>query len=191
MFKNLILATATAAVAFTAAADFPAGTFDLAGAAEAKTAVLAQTQLKPSTPTRKGPGPAIPGTPGDLKSGQIDLFPTPLFPPAQEGQPGSHYCAAYGPNQKPVAVSVVVNSQGTTAPGQVVVLFEFSGGKKVRKAVVLNAPNAQKGAAAHIPDNAWINGKVSYTIRVDYQNKIPETNENNNVVQSFCIDPTF
>jgi hypothetical protein len=190
MFKNLILATATAAVALTAAADFSAGTFDMTAAAEAKTAgVLAQTQLKPSKPTRVGP--AIPGTPGDLKSGQTDLFPTPLFPPAQEGQPGSHYCAAYGTNQKPVAVSVVVNSQGSKTPGPVVVIFEFSGGTKKRETVVLNSPNAQKGAAAHIPDNAWINGKVSYTIRVDYQNKIPETNENNNVVQSFCIDPTF
>ncbi|MGF1593934.1 MAG: CARDB domain-containing protein [Kiloniellaceae bacterium] len=181
MFKKLILASATAAVALTAVADFSAGTFDLTGTAEAQTA-------QPGKPARVGP--AIPGTPDDLKSTQTDLFPTPLFPQGHEGQPGQFYCAGH-PNQKPTAVSVVVNSQGTKAPGQVVVLFEFSGGKKVRQTVVLNSPNDAKGAAAYIPDSAWNGGKVGFTIRVDYQNKIPETNENNNVVQSFCLDPSF
>lgn len=181
MFKTLILASATAAVALTAAADFSAGTFEFTPEAAAQTA-------QPGKPARVGP--AIPGKPGDLKSTQTDLFPTPLFPQGHEGQSGQFYCGGQ-PNQKATAVSVVVNSQGTQAPGQVVVLFEFSGGKKSRQTVMLNSPNDQKGAAATIPDNAWIGGKVSYTIRVDYQNKIPETNESNNVAQSFCLDPSL
>jgi hypothetical protein len=175
MLKKLILASATAAVALTAVADF---------SAEAQNA-----------PTRKPTAGTIDpqSGPGGLQSNLLtDLFLTPLFPPGNEGQPGQFYCAsAPGVNQKSNAVSAVVNSQGSKTPGMVEVIFEFSGGKKVRKKVVLNSPNDQKGVAAYIPDNAWNGGKVGFTIRVDYQNKIPETNENNNVVQSFCLDPSI
>lgn len=206
MLKKLTLASATAAVALIAAADFSDGTFGLtseAAAAELGTSVMmAQVQMqkqgpaKPTPPTRR-PSKGTSGgpqAPGGLQTELLpDLYPDYFYPTIQEGKAGSHYCS-HEQGQlfaKSRFAQVMVRSNGNKTVGQVAVVFEFSGGKKVHQIVTLNSPNDVKGAGVRIPDNAWSGGKAYFTFRIDHSNKVAEHNENNNVIQSFCSDPNY
>lgn len=170
MFKTLILASATAAVALTAAADFSAGTFGLTAAAEARSATVQGQTFQPKA--------------------TVDLRVAPVMPATLQGSPGHFYCAPlWGGNPLPTSIVFYVLNDGNTNAGPVSLRVEFKGAKAITKKV--NSVPAGAGGAHHvdIPASAWQSGTASFTIRVDHPNKVAETNEHNNVVSSFCTGP--
>lgn len=171
MFKNLILASATAAVALTAAADFSAGTFDITAGAAAQT-------VKPSKPSLQ-PMPTV------------DLHVEPHFPKTYEGTPGHFYCSQlHGGLALSKAVMFKVINDGNTPAGPIKVVVEFKGAKTITRQVNSSVANgAGSAVSVDIPATAWKSGTASFTIRVDHPNKVAETNEHNNVVKSFCAGP--
>ena len=184
MFKKLILASATAAVALTAAVDFYAGTFDLTSEAVAQTMRLKKTPAEPTPPSR---GPAKPSN--TLASPFIDLAGEYLNPQIQEGQAGSHYCSSEPGGGRSKHVQIVVRNKGTTFAGPVHVSFTFATGQFLTHTIPMIQSGAAKGSAVAIPDGAWKNGKAQFQISIDPTDTIGETNESNNTFHSFCTDP--
>jgi hypothetical protein len=187
MFKKLILATATAAVALPLAApDFAGGS-----AAEARSTQPAaqskQFKAPKMRPVRPTPGP---GKPMDsLGSNFIDLAGEYMNPEIQEGKAGSHYCSSEPWNERSGYVQIVVRNKGNVLATPVKVSFLFASGQFMTENIQLIQPGAAKGAAVAIPDSAWKNGKAQFQISIDPTNVIGETNESNNIFHSFCSDP--
>ena len=205
MFKNLILASATAAVALAASGDLSRGSFSLTESAQAKTAVhLAQTrqlQVKPVDPTPeprpdRRPSSSVPTGPQHQGPGSlsakpwVDLYGQPYYPAVYEGLPGNYFCSFLsGGDTVSKAVQVKVRNQGTKPAGNVQVTFQFAGGKSVKQTLPMNNLNASYIFEAVIPPSAWQSNTASFTIRIDYPDKIAESNEANNTISSFCMGP--
>ena len=205
MFKNLILASATAAVALAATGDLSSGSFSLGASAEAKTAIqLSQTrqlQVKPADPTpdprpTRKPSSNVPSAPqhqgpGGLSAKPwVDLYGQPYYPAVYEGLPGNYYCSFLtGGDTVSKAVQVKVRNGGTKPAGNVQVTFQFAGGKTVKQTLPMNNVNASYIFEAVIPASAWQSNTASFTIRIDHPNKVAESNELNNTISSFCMGP--
>lgn len=192
MFKNLILASATAAVALTfSASDFAGGSEAVAKTAT-KVVQLKSRTTQPQPPTHKPfGGPSAPGG-GYETAPYVDLYGAPHYPLGLEGDPGKWYCMFLtGSDTRPRAVQMRVNNGGDKPAGPVKVQFQFSGGKTVSDTSVLNNPASSTVFEADIPNNAWINGRANFTMRIDHPNQVAESNENNNVYSSFCLDPGY
>ena len=198
MLKQLILASATAAIALTAAADFSTGSFGLTSDAEAKTSREAAQATKltpiPAKPTRPGrkspPGSSGPEAPGGFEP---DLLPDLYFDfyPATVGAGDGYFCSQeLDANQRPKFAEVKVYSKGNKTVGVVEVQFVFvSGGPNITKRVFMDAPNTVKTVSARIPDAAWGTSKAGFNILIDRHQKIAEDNENNNTTGGHCLDP--
>lgn len=190
MFKPLVFAAATAAIAL------PLMTAAGSSADARSTPLVAQTMQLKQTEQLKAPGkrPVEPG-PGrpkpldGLGSNYIDLAGEYLNPQIQEGQPGSHFCSSEPGQGRSRHVQIVVRNKGNTLATPVRVSFLFSSGQFMTETIQLIQPGAAKGAAVAIPDSAWKNGKVQFQISLDPTNAIGETNESNNTFHSFCADP--
>ncbi len=197
-FKHLILASATAAVAFAATADPSSGVLSLTDSAAAQTR---QLQLRPSDPTAdprpsRRPSTGVPTGPqhqgpADLAPKPwVDLYGQPYYPAVYEGLPGNYYCSFLsGSDKVSKAVQVKVRNKGSKPAGNVQVTFQFAGGKTVKQTLPMNNVNASYIFEALIPQSAWQGNSASFTIRIDHPNKVAETDEANNTISSFCLGP--
>lgn len=191
MFKNLILASATVAVALT----FSVSEFTGGSEAIAKTAVqyaqFKAVPAKPNPPTRGTVGK--PGAADDLKpTPYVDLYGSFGFPLGLEGTPGAFFCAPlFTGDTKSEFVQIKVRNQGTKPAGPVEVVFKFAGAKHVVETLPMNNLNGVYVYQGRIPANAWKDGKVNFIMSIDHYDKVPESNENNNVYSSFCVDPGY
>jgi hypothetical protein len=190
MFKNLILASATAVLALTASASF-------SDDAAARTAQTTQTLQLKQTPTDPGPGrtpkanPVLPKGPASLAPNPyVDLYGEPYYPATYEGLPGHYYCMFLAGNDKVSrAVQVKVRNKGTKVAGPVQVTFQFFGGQQAQQTMNMSSLAASYIFEALIPASAWHNNSASFTIRIDYPNQVAESNEANNTISSFCMGP--
>ena len=191
MFKNLVFASATAALALAVTApDF--GVVSYAAAQPGvQSAQFKAVPAKPTPPTRGPVGK--PGAADDLKTTPyVDLYGFPYYPLGLEGTPGKWYCMFLAGNDtRPRGAQISVKNKGDKPAGKVTVQFQFSGGKKISETQTMNQPGSKYMFEAHIPDSAWVNGKASFVMVIDYGDKVPETNEKNNVYSSFCLDPEY
>lgn len=198
MLKNLILASATAAVALAAAAEFTDTAEARSAAPLAQSMQLKQPGVDPQPdprPTRQ-PSTSVPTGPQHQGPANlapkpfVDLYGQPYYPASYEGLPGHYYCSFLAGNDKvSKAVQVKVRNQGNKVAGNVQVVFEFNGGKTVKQTLPMNVLNASYIFEAKIPASAWQNNSASFTIRIDHPNKVAESNEGNNVITSFCMGP--
>ncbi|NIA69619.1 hypothetical protein HBA54_13540 [Pelagibius litoralis] len=191
MIKNLILASATAVTALTFSAPEFAGGSQAAAGMTAQSAQLKAGPAKQQPPTRKPTDLPGAGAADDYKPAPyVDLYGTFGFPLGLEGTPGAFFCAPlFTGDTKSEFVQIKVRNQGTKAAGPVRVVFEFPGSGRVAQTMPMNNLNGTYVYQANIPANAWKNGKVDFTMRIDHPNKVAESNENNNVYSSFCTDP--
>ena len=191
MFKNLVFASATAALALAATApDFSA----VSEAAAQPVVQSAQFKAVPSKPTPPTRGPVgKPGAADDLKTQPyVDLYGEPYYPLGVEGTPGKMYCMFLAGNDtRPRGAQIAVKNKGDKPAGKVTVQFQFSGGKKISQTQIMNNPAWKYMFEALIPDSAWVNGKASFVMVIDHGNNIAESNEKNNVYSSFCLDPAY
>ena len=199
MLKQLALASATAAIALTAAADFSTGTFDLISDAEAETSREAAQPMKlkpilakPQRPgTKSPPGPSGPQMPGGM---QAELLPDLYFDfyPATAAAGHSHFCSKKpAPNKKPEYAVVKVYSKGNKTVGAVSVRFWFLTNQQyITKSVFMDTPNAVKTVKLKIPDAAWSSdGKAFFNILIDAPQSVAENDESNNATGGHCLDP--
>ena len=198
MFKNLILASATAVVALAATTEFTETAEARSAAPLAQSMQLKQPGADPQPDPRPGRQPSSSVPTGPQHQGPanlapkpfVDLYGQPYYPATYEGLPGHYYCSFLAGNDKvSKAVQVKVRNQGTKVAGNVQVVFEFNGGKTVKQTLPMNNLNASYIFEANIPASAWQNNSAAFTIRIDHPNKVAESNEGNNVINSFCMGP--
>jgi hypothetical protein len=198
MLKNLILASATAVVALAAITEFTETAEARSAAPLAQSLQLKQPGADPQPDPRPGrrPSSSLPSGPQHQGPANlapkpfVDLYGLPYYPATYEGLPGHYYCSFLAGNDKvSKAVQVKVRNQGTKVAGNVQVVFEFNGGKTVKQTLPMNNLNASYIFEANIPASAWQNNSASFTIRIDHPNKVAESNEGNNVINSFCMGP--
>lgn len=67
--------------------------------------------------------------------------------------------------------------------------FEGVSGRSVKQTLPLNNVSASYIFGAIIPPSAWHGNSTSFTIRINRPDKIAESNEDNEVVNSFWLDP--
>ncbi len=207
MFAKLSLASATAALAFIAAAPDFAKAPSLMKEAQAESAAYryghsivqvpvqtAQRQKFEKAPHRRAPikrAPTVPTRPSNnLASPFIDLVGEYFNPQIQEGMEGSHYCSnESSPQQRSRYVQIIVRNKGTNVAAPVHVSFTFATGQFLTHTIPLIQAGDAKGSAVAIPDQAWKNGKAQFHISIDHTNQVNETNESNNAYYSFCAEP--
>lgn len=207
MFAKLSLASATAALAFIAAAPDFTKTPSLMKEAQAEAAAYryghsivrvpvqsAQRQKFEKAPNRKAPNrlaPSVPSGPSNnLASPFIDLVGEYFNPQIQEGMEGSHYCSnEASPQQRSRYVQIIVRNKGTTVATPVHVSFTFATGQFLTHTIPLIQAGDAKGSAIAIPDQAWKDGKAQFHISIDPTDQVNETNESNNAYYSFCAEP--
>lgn len=198
MLKKIVLASATAAIALVAVADFSetAEARSTTPLAQSKTLQLQPATPEPEKPKRRSaaPAPSAPNQQGTNKFAPapfVDLYGEPYYPATLEGMPGHYYCMFLAGNDTVSrAVQVRVRNQGNAPAGPVRVVFEFAGGgKPVRQTMNVGTGAGGYIFEALIPASAWQNNVAPFTIRIDHPNKVAETNEHNNVIESFCAGP--
>jgi hypothetical protein len=124
-------------------------------------------------------------------TGRIDLKPGPNSTP-QGGLPGTGYCAstggAGGASKK---IVFAVQNFGTinSGPGKYRVKFDHVPTPQVFSFGGMNANGGGILKILDIPAAAWKNKEARFTIEVDHEHKIKESNENNNKAMGKCIQP--
>lgn len=190
MFRIITL---TALAALTISMAHPMDAAD----AQTRTKEVRPTLQKP--PTQPTPRPAKPiletTTNGGLTTGKfVDLIPKFNFLPSAtvEGLPGTGYCmsngAAGGPSQK---IAVAVTNIGTLAagPGKVKVIFDNAPAPQKANFLGVNPNGGGTVKLFDIPAAAWKNSQASFTIIVDSDHQVAESNEFNNKTKGKCIQP--
>ncbi len=136
----------------------------------------------------KRPGKFAPAPFTDL----APLAPNPVGP--LPGAPNSGFC---GTNQGGGVAKVVLTSvknNGTKAGGNFhnkVIFLDAAPADRVHEDPYTDAGPGFTPAKVffNIPASAWKNGKARFTFIVDSRKKVSETNENNNKVTSYCVEP--
>lgn len=201
MFKNLVFASATAALALAVTApDFGVGS-------EAAAQPSVQSAQFKATPLETGPGDKPSKTVPDKRRGNfgfgstyIDLRGVHPGTNPMDGSPGSGFCHSLTqvPHNGSKYVRINVANKGThmmTGPVEVKFRFHQNEGLSGTAWVSYSSVNVQgdtvyRVAQTRIPRDAWNDeGQVHFKIEIDPANKIGENNESNNVFTGSCVQP--
>ena len=131
----------------------------------------------------------------------IPLAPLPPPPfneefggPLPEGIPGALFCAINSPQGGPSqSISVTVRNQGLATVGASMTVADFFLiGKQVQMETSSLEPGDEVTLNFEIPQGCYNFGSCSFRLKVDAGNQqgvVPESNEDNNVVESLCLAP--
>ncbi len=201
MFKNLVFASATAALALAVTApDFGIGS-EAAAQPVAQSAQFRATPLE--TEPSDEPAKAAPEKRrGNLGFGTtyIDLRGKHPGDNLMDGSPGSGFCHTLTqvPHNGSKYVRIHVANKGTQMmTGPVEVKFRFHQNEGLSGSVWASYSSANlqgntvyRTAQVKIPSDAWNDeGRVYFKIEIDPANKIGENNENNNAFTGSCVQP--
>jgi len=172
----------------------------LAGAAHGDSLVLKRDSgVKPVIAATPSGGSGVPtgatklGAPGVQKA---DLVIVPFYnnpSDLPEGFPTESYCVKKASGGAPNQIKFIIRNQGNTASGNFLYVPSFpTDGAAPALVQVSLAPGAQHIITQNMPSGCYTpgySGICQFSIKLDTQYEVAESNEGNNQDSSFCASP--
>jgi hypothetical protein len=153
--------------------------------------------VKPLVAAAPTTGPAAGATKlGAPASQKADLVIEPYYNNPNglpEGFPTESYCVKKASGGAPNQIKFIIRNQGNAASGNFLYVPSFpTDGAAPAMVQVSLAPGAQHIITQNMPSGCYTPGNsgiCQFTIKLDTQHEVAESNEANNQDNSFCVSP--